>query len=147
MLDTMHTRWASLMTEGATSGPYESCFPDGSHLRSVYSALANVLPGQHLIVFAPADWPVGELCSGEEEVTPTPRRRLSRREREVLNLIAAGADRQEIADELTISVATVRTHVRNLLHKLNARNRAHAIALAIQQGLIEVPVAAGGRGS
>jgi DNA-binding CsgD family transcriptional regulator len=113
----------------------------------VYSALANLLPGQHLIVFAPADWPVGELSHGEEEVTPPPRRRLSRREREVLNLIAAGADRQEIADELTISVATVRTHVRNLRHKLNARNRAHAIALAIQQGLIELPAAtADGRG-
>jgi DNA-binding CsgD family transcriptional regulator len=38
---------------------------------------------------------------------------------------------------LTISVATVRTHVRNILRKLNARNRAHAISLAMQHGLLD----------
>ncbi len=87
----------------------------------------------------PADWAGDELVDPGTPGGELPRRALSRREREVLSLIAAGADRQEIADELTISIATVRTHVRNLLRKLNARNRAHAIALAMQRGLIDVP--------
>ena len=99
---------------------------------------ANALPGQHLIVFAPADWPGDELVGSEMEAAKAPARILSRREREILGLIAAGADQQQIAQELTIAVATVRTHVRNLLRKLNARNRAHAIALALQHGMIEL---------
>jgi DNA-binding CsgD family transcriptional regulator len=64
---------------------------------------------------------------------------ITRREREVLTLIASGANSQQIAAELSISVPTVRTHTRNLLQKLGARNRAHAIALAMQHHWIDVP--------
>ncbi|MGE5617594.1 MAG: LuxR C-terminal-related transcriptional regulator [Candidatus Woesearchaeota archaeon] len=137
----LYERWARLMNAGSVAGHYDICLPDGSELTIVYSAVANALPGQHLIVFAPAEWPDDELVDQADEANPAPPRVLSPREREVLRLIAAGADRQEIADELTISVATVRTHVRNILRKLNARNRAHAIALAMQHGLLEVPLA------
>jgi DNA-binding NarL/FixJ family response regulator len=135
----LYDRWAQLMTDGAVGGPYDIVFPDGSQLSIVYCALANALPGQHLIVFLPAEWSVDELAEQENAAAEPPTRLLSEREKEVLGLIAVGADRQEIADELTISVATVRTHVRNLLRKLGARNRAHAIALAVQHGLIELP--------
>jgi DNA-binding CsgD family transcriptional regulator len=135
----LYERWDALMTRGSVAGPYEAVFPDGGELRIVYCALANALPGQHLIVFAPADWPVSALVDHAGEPAEPLTRSLTRREREVLSLIAAGADRQEIADELTISVATVRTHVRNVLRKLGARNRAHAIALAVQHGLIQLP--------
>lgn len=135
----LQDRWARLMTDGAVAGPYDIVFPDGSQLSIVYCALANALPGQHLIVFLPAAWSMEELAEHESAATQPLSRSLTEREKEVLSLIAAGADRQEIADELTISVATVRTHVRNLLRKLGARNRAHAIALATQHGLIELP--------
>jgi DNA-binding CsgD family transcriptional regulator len=136
----LYERWAHLMNAGSVAGPYDICLPDGCELSIVYSAVANALPGQHLIVFAPADWPPHELLDlHEAAATQAPNRAISPREREVLRLIAAGADRQEIAHELTISVATVRTHVRNILRKLNARNRAHAISLAMQQGLLETP--------
>jgi DNA-binding CsgD family transcriptional regulator len=132
-------RWSRLMSSGRVTGPYDICLPDGSELTIVYSAVANALPGQHLIVFAPAAWPKDELIAPDGAATEPPGRGLSPREQEVLELIAAGADRQEIADELTISVATARTHVRNILRKLSARNRAHAIALAMQQGLLAGP--------
>jgi DNA-binding CsgD family transcriptional regulator len=101
----------------------------------------NLLPGQHLIVFAPADWPedeLGPLEDGTAQPLPGP---LSPREREVLSLVAAGADLQQVADELAISPATVRTHLGNAHRKLGARNRAHSVALAIQRGLIQVPAA------
>lgn len=139
LLPRLDEHWARLMAKGISAAPYEVRFPDASQLTIDYCGLANALPGQHLIVFAPSDWPSDGLVDPHEPEAQPPHRALSRREREVLTLIATGADRQEIAEELTISVATVRTHVRNLLRKLNARNRAHAIALAMQHDLIELP--------
>ena len=55
--------------------------------------------------------------------------------REVLRLIAQGHTNAEIAAELFVSEATVKTHVHHLLTKLGARDRAHAIVLARQRGL------------
>ena len=55
---------------------------------------------------------------------------LSEREREVLTLLAEGLRNREIADRLTISEATVKTHVRHVLEKLRFRNRAEAAAFA-----------------
>jgi DNA-binding CsgD family transcriptional regulator len=140
-LRSMYELWQRLMEEGAVAGPYDVGFPDGSELKTVYCALRNALPGQHLIVFAPADWPGEELGQADSDRLERDHlaRPLSPREREVLGLIAAGADQHQIAETMTISAATVRTHVRNLLRKLGARNRAHAIALAMQAGLIELP--------
>ncbi|MFD1145841.1 response regulator transcription factor [Saccharothrix hoggarensis] len=64
------------------------------------------------------------------------RRSLSRREYEVLQLIADGLENQAVANELYVSVETVRTHVKNILRKLRARDRTHAVSLAYQAGLL-----------
>ncbi|PKB71278.1 MAG: hypothetical protein BZY87_06135 [SAR202 cluster bacterium Io17-Chloro-G6] len=61
---------------------------------------------------------------------------LTQREVEVLRLVATGKTDREIAEELFISVATVSTHVRNLLNKTGAANRTEAPAYAGRQGLI-----------
>jgi two-component system, NarL family, response regulator len=58
---------------------------------------------------------------------------LTQREQEILVLLAAGKTNAEIAEALYIAPGTVRVHVHAILHKLNARNRIHAIELAIQQ--------------
>lgn len=147
MAASLSERWGRLMDDGNVAGPYDVGFPDGSELRIVYGALANVLPGRHLIVFAPAEWPLDEIEAPEDEERRAQCGPLSPREREVLSLIAAGADLGQIADELTISVTTVRTHHRNALRKLDARNRAHAIALAMEHGLIDLPPELGAPGA
>lgn len=54
---------------------------------------------------------------------------LTSREREVLDAMRAGRSNSQIADDLGISVATVKTHVSNVLAKLGARSRSHAVAL------------------
>ncbi|WP_106815664.1 response regulator [Microbacterium timonense] len=56
---------------------------------------------------------------------------LTDREREVLDAMRAGQSNQQISDALGISVATVKTHVSNVLAKLGARSRAHAVALVV----------------
>jgi DNA-binding NarL/FixJ family response regulator len=61
---------------------------------------------------------------------------LSPREREIMHLMAEGLTAEAIGSQLGVSVETVRTHVRNVIRKLQARNRVHAIALALERGEI-----------
>jgi DNA-binding NarL/FixJ family response regulator len=58
---------------------------------------------------------------------------LSRRERQVLGMLANGMNGSTISRELMISSETVRTHVRNAMRKLAARTRVHAVTLALQR--------------
>jgi len=61
---------------------------------------------------------------------------LSPRERQVMHLMAEGRTADGVARELIVSVETVRSHVRNAIRKLQARNRVHAIAMALERGEI-----------
>ena len=63
---------------------------------------------------------------------------LSPREREIMHLMAEGMTAEQIGTQLGVSVETVRTHVRNVIRKLQARNRVHAIAIALERGEIEL---------
>ncbi len=62
--------------------------------------------------------------------------RLTRREQEVLRLLAGGATVDEIAEELTISVFTARNHVANVQRKLGARSRLETVLLGMRNSLI-----------
>ena len=53
-----------------------------------------------------------------------------------MHLMAEGRTAEAIGDEISVSVETVRTHVRNVIRKLQARNRVHAIAIALERGEI-----------
>lgn len=64
---------------------------------------------------------------------------LTAREREIVELIALGLTGPEIANELYLSHATVRTHVRNAMNKLGAHSRAHLVAKALGDGIVVPP--------
>jgi DNA-binding NarL/FixJ family response regulator len=66
------------------------------------------------------------------EVGPDP----TARENEVLQLISDGLANREIGERLFLSEETVKSHVRHLLAKLQARSRAHAVAVGFRRGLI-----------
>jgi DNA-binding NarL/FixJ family response regulator len=87
-----------------------------AHLLDEFARLAN----------APASEPVH---SEVPDLTP--------RECEVLRLIAAKATNKQIADQLSLSLHTVKSHVYNILTKLHAANRREAVRLAAQYGLVK----------
>jgi len=83
-----------------------------------------------------------EARTGHAEVIPfaAPLRELEQeptaREIEVLQLISEGLVNREIGQRLFLSEETVKSHVRHLLAKLQARSRAHAVAVGFRRGLI-----------
>jgi DNA-binding NarL/FixJ family response regulator len=63
---------------------------------------------------------------------------LTEREIAVLRLIANGNSNKQIADHLSIGEATVKSHVTNILSKLGANDRAHAVTIGLKRGIIEL---------
>jgi DNA-binding NarL/FixJ family response regulator len=63
---------------------------------------------------------------------------LTAREIEVLQLIAAGSSNKQIADRLFVAEATIKSRVTNILSKLGASDRAHAVTIALKRGIIEL---------
>lgn len=66
---------------------------------------------------------------------------LSSREIDVLHLVGSGNGNKQIADKLSICETTVKNHVSNILSKLGANDRAHAVTIALQRGIIELKTA------
>lgn len=121
--------WKSFIAEGTQAGEFDLLLPDGSRLTVDYSATANIIPGLHLSILLP---PVAGASPADEQQTEPAA--LTKRESEVMGLVALGANTDEIAQRLTITPETVRTHAKNAMHKLGARSRAHAVALALTRG-------------
>jgi LuxR family maltose regulon positive regulatory protein len=83
--------------------------------------------------------PSGTGRAGREEhsgPSPTYVEPLSERERQVLRLMAEGLTNEQIAARLIIALGTVKAHIHNISGKLGAQNRAHAVALAKELGLL-----------
>ena len=67
---------------------------------------------------------------GQEDLTP--------RELEVLKLIREGNKNKQIADQLSISETTVNFHNKNIVDKLQAKDRTHAVTIALRRGLLQI---------
>ena len=78
---------------------------------------------------------VTELAHTRRQSTNRPFAELTQREFDILDLVAQGLDNQAIARRLVLSPKTVRNHVHNVLTKIHAVDRSHAIVLGRQQGL------------
>jgi LuxR family maltose regulon positive regulatory protein len=113
--------------------------PDGSSaLVSYVQTLLTAFASEQHHALAQQATPIGTTSpSGRPShvvsALPEP---LTAREQEVLRLLAQGATNQEIADRLVVSLRTVKKHVGNLLLKLEAQNRTHAVARARELSLL-----------
>ena len=64
---------------------------------------------------------------------------LSKREREIMDLLSQGLTGEDVAERLVLSSETVKTHIRNAMGKLEANTRVHAVAIALREGYISGP--------
>lgn len=122
--------WSLLRRRGELEGQYTVRRADGTLQLASFRARWSFGPGTHLIaaktVDAPADAPG----------PPRPEETLTPREREILSLVATGASNEQIAEELFVSPATIKTHLQHTYKKLSVGDRAAAVAQAIRQGVI-----------
>jgi DNA-binding CsgD family transcriptional regulator len=128
--------WSRLPDGGRVEGNYPAYASDGSRLDLVYCGAAHIVPGLHLIAFAPADWPAPEfdaITDDRHEASAA----LTPREIELLALAADGLTGPELARQLFISPATVRSHLANIYEKLGVPTRAAAVAKALRLGVIQ----------
>lgn len=115
-----------LLYDGLDSGARGYALKAGS-IDELLAAVARVAEGGTYV-----DPRLDRVLLSERATSRLPN--LSPREREIMHLMAEGGTAQDVGDELGVSVETVRTHVRNVIRKLQARNRVHAIAMALQRG-------------
>ena len=79
---------------------------------------------------------VGALRSSRRGDAPEPIEPLSQRELDVLQLVLQGYTNKEIAEVLIVSAETIKTHMSNILSKLNAKDRTHAAVIGLRHGLV-----------
>jgi LuxR family maltose regulon positive regulatory protein len=105
-------------------------------IRAYAASLLAVFPAEQLLERAYATDAPPSPRSALERANAL-REPLTKRELEVLQLIADGASNREIAEQLIITVGTVKRHINNLFGKLGVRSRTQAISIARTAGLID----------
>jgi PAS domain S-box-containing protein len=119
--------WTRFRVDGVLEGGYLVQQGNGNRQPINFRADWNFGPGEHLIVAIEA--PVAE-----EPVAQT--KLLTKREIEILCLVADGHSNEDVARELMLSPATVKTHLQNVYRKLEVPDRAAAVAAALRARLI-----------
>ncbi len=121
---------------GGRTVPWDLQMPDGTSYAVDLSSIPHFRPGRHLvIILVSAARKLNEQLAGAKTPLDTT---LTKREREILTLVALGNTGVQIARQLFLSPATVATHVSNALIKLGAKNRAHGIAIALLSGQLDL---------
>jgi PAS domain S-box-containing protein len=139
--EMIDARWNQLLRTNQLYGERVIEHAGGSRLRTTYAAHVIEEDGrwQVLVVTLSARLPDGAelIASGQVDPGPASSSPLTPREREVVRLVALGANTKHIAGELSLSSETVRTHVRNAMSKTGAHTRAQLVALALTDGLVD----------
>lgn len=102
------------------------------------SAIRAVHAGRSVVELTRVSSPSPHAGSGSVGAPLEPPRNLSRREREVLRLLAQGHSNHEIADQIGVSVKTVETYRTRLREKLGLKGRAELFRFAVEAGILDV---------
>jgi DNA-binding NarL/FixJ family response regulator len=108
-------------------------------LAKLIEAARAVLRGETIVPPAMLGDLLSQLVQTKEQQNDVIRRlsRLTRREREVLALLVEGADNDVVAQRLVISPETARTHIQNILGKLDVHSRLEALALVLRNNIVK----------
>jgi DNA-binding CsgD family transcriptional regulator len=131
-LPLLERGWAALERAGELEGRGRLMRDDGSHRMVEWRACWGFAPGRHLVALREIRPPALPLVTSDDQPVP----RLTPREREVLQLAADGRSTRDIAGLLIVSPGTVKTHLQHIYAKLEARDRASAVAIALRLGVI-----------
>jgi DNA-binding NarL/FixJ family response regulator len=101
------------------------------------AAVRVIAAGEALLAPSVTRRLIEEFARRAPTAKPAELGRLTEREREVLVLMARGLSNAEIASALFVAETTVKTHVGRVLHKLGLRDRAQAVVLAYESGLVQ----------
>ena len=124
-----------LVIEGLRAGAAGYLLKDSS-AEELCAAVRTVARGQVLLQANSAAQLLAGLTLPAPPQSQADKLGLTERERDVLRLIVVGRNNSEIASELYVSEATVKTHINHIFAKLGARDRTHAVVLAHQLGLV-----------
>ncbi len=124
-----------LVIEGLRAGAAGYLLKDSS-AEELCAAVRTVARGQVLLQANSAAQLLAGLTLPAQPQSQAEKLGLTERERDVLRLIVVGRNNSEIASELYVSEATVKTHINHIFAKLGARDRTHAVVLAHQLGLV-----------
>ncbi|MER7666961.1 response regulator transcription factor [Kitasatospora sp. NPDC096128] len=110
-------------------------------LDDILAAVRVVAAGEALIAPSVTRRLIGAFAAQQPKPARAPDRLavITEREREILTLVGRGLSNSEIAAELVLSIATVKTYMTRLLAKLDARDRVQLVILAYEAGLVSVP--------
>ncbi len=127
--------WRALLRREHFTGTAELVCSNGRRVTVDFAGHPELVTGRQLVLFVA----IRAARSGRQHHDVTPPRSdcvaLSRRELEVIRLLALGLSGPEVAEELHLAHNTIRTHVRNAMAKAGARSRAQLVARAMGEGL------------
>ena len=121
---------------GAVKAGAQGYLLKGAARNQVFDAIRVVHRGGSLLEPVVASKLLGRLRDGSDHPSDVPA--ITPREEDVLLLVARGMQNKQIAAELNITERTVKFHVQSLLGKLGVANRTEAVAVAVQQGVIDL---------
>jgi PAS domain S-box-containing protein len=125
--------WADLLTQRQFSGVVDLVRADGLTVKVEFAGHPEVVTGQQLVLAVAIKTVRGLRRIHPERPRSEVETPLSKRELEIVEMVALGLTSSEIAAELHVSHNTVRTHVRNAMSKLEARSRAHLVAKSLAE--------------
>jgi PAS domain S-box-containing protein len=120
--------WGEFVESGEKTGEWTVLCPDGRRWRCPYAGVTREVDDGRRALFV---WLTAASGAGGGEEASAARGMLTDREREVVDLVAAGHSTPKIAEMLIVAPSTVKTHVENAMGKLGAKTRAHLVALVL----------------
>ena len=126
-------QWAEVLSQKQFSGVAGLIGQDGNIIKVEFAGHPEVVTGQQLVLVVALKTVRGLRRIHPERLSTDADSPLSKRELEIVEMVAMGLTSSEIATELHVSHNTVRTHVRNAMGKLEARSRAHLVAKSLAE--------------